>query len=183
MSGENPGLELVNSENWFTLGRDRDRLQSEPGWLDAFLGRWGYAKASPVSERERRELLRLRAVLRRVTCAVATDTPIPAVDLAELNGFLASRPARRRLSAIGGGYRLDLEPVQTDWAWTLAEIAVAVADLLAHGERARLKLCQNPDCRWVFYDQGRNRRRRWCDPTICGNRDKVRRFRARQRNA
>ena len=181
MSGDVPGLELVNSENWFTLGPGRDRLRNEPGWLDDFLRRWGFAQAR--SERERREALRLRAVLRRVTCAVAADKPIPAADLAEFNEFLAARPARRRLTDIGGAFRVDLEPVRADWAWILGEIAASVAELLAHGERARLRLCENPECRWVFYDRGKNRRRRWCDPAICGNRDKVRRFRARRRAA
>lgn len=183
MSGDGPGLEFVNSENWFTLGAGKDRLRNEPGWLDDFLARWGFAQAGSVSERERRELLRLRAVLRRVTYAVAASKPIAAADLAEFNEFLAARPARRRLTDVGGAFRVELDPVRTDWAWILGEIATSVAELLAHGERARLKLCENPECRWVFYDRGKNRRRRWCDPAICGNRDKVRRFRARRRGA
>ena len=185
MDSDNSGFDLVNSENWFTLGpgRERDRLRNEPEWLDDFLARWGFEQAGAVSARERREALRLRAVLRRVTYAVANENSVPAADLVELNAFLAAQPVRRRLADTGAAFRLDLEPVRTNWASILAEIAASVAELLAHGERARIKVCENPECRWVFYDRGTNRRRRWCEPAICANRDKVRRFRARQRAA
>jgi len=46
--------------------------------------------------------------------------------------------------------------------------------------RARLRLCGNERCGWVFVDRSANGRRRWCDPRACGNRMKVRRFRARR---
>ena len=46
---------------------------------------------------------------------------------------------------------------------------------------ARLKICPNHGCRWVFYDETRGNTRRWCDDRSCGNRDKVRRLRERRR--
>ena len=36
------------------------------------------------------------------------------------------------------------------------------------------------DCGWWFVDDTKNRSRRWCDMKICGNREKMRRFRKRQ---
>jgi predicted RNA-binding Zn ribbon-like protein len=32
----------------------------------------------------------------------------------------------------------------------------------------------------VFYDRGKNSRRRWCSSAVCGNRDKVANYRARK---
>src|SRR5262249_52405549 len=162
--------------------RERDRLRNEPGWLNDFLARWGFEPASAISAHERREALRLRAVLRRVTDAVANETPVAAADLVELNTFLAA-PVRRQLAHTGAAFPPALEPVRTTWASSFAEIAASVAELLAHGEGARIKVCETPECGWVFYDRGTTRRRRWCEPAICANRDKVRRFRARQRGA
>jgi predicted RNA-binding Zn ribbon-like protein len=52
---------------------------------------------------------------------------------------------------------------------------------LETGEPGRLKACENVDCFWVFYDNSRNRTRRWCDSRGCGNLIKVRRFRAKRR--
>jgi predicted RNA-binding Zn ribbon-like protein len=63
----------------------------------------------------------------------------------------------------------------------LSEIASSFVELLARGDSDRLKVCDNPECRFVFYDASKNRSRRWCAHTTCGNRHKVRRFRERQR--
>jgi predicted RNA-binding Zn ribbon-like protein len=49
------------------------------------------------------------------------------------------------------------------------------------GTWRRLKVCANPDCRWVFYDRSRNQQGNWCDMAVCGNRIKNRQLRARQR--
>ena len=38
-------------------------------------------------------------------------------------------------------------------------------------------------CGWVFLDETKNRRRRWCSMKDCGNRAKARRHYARQREA
>jgi predicted RNA-binding Zn ribbon-like protein len=38
-------------------------------------------------------------------------------------------------------------------------------------------------CRWVFYDESRAGKRRWCDMASCGNRAKAARHRARQKEA
>ena len=47
------------------------------------------------------------------------------------------------------------------------------------GERRRLRACGNRRCGWLFVDRSANGRRRWCDAKACGNRMKVRRYRAR----
>jgi predicted RNA-binding Zn ribbon-like protein len=49
------------------------------------------------------------------------------------------------------------------------------------GTWTRLKMCANPDCRWVFYDRSRNQHGNWCQMAVCGNRLKNRELRARRR--
>jgi predicted RNA-binding Zn ribbon-like protein len=44
-------------------------------------------------------------------------------------------------------------------------------------------LCRADDCGWLFVDASRNRSRRWCDMSECGNRAKAQRFRARHGEA
>ena len=61
-------------------------------------------------------------------------------------------------------------------------ILVEVAVLVATGAFARVKLCPADDCRWAFVDRSRNRSRTWCDMDACGNRAKVRTFRARHQD-
>ncbi|MEK1887473.1 MAG: CGNR zinc finger domain-containing protein [Phyllobacterium sp.] len=38
----------------------------------------------------------------------------------------------------------------------------------------RIKIC--PNCHWLYFDESRNRSRRWCDMNVCGNRAKARRY-------
>jgi CGNR zinc finger/Putative stress-induced transcription regulator len=60
---------------------------------------------------------------------------------------------------------------------------MALAQVLARGERERLRVCDAPDCRAVLVDLSRNRSRRYCDARTCGNRLHVAAYRARQRAA
>jgi predicted RNA-binding Zn ribbon-like protein len=63
----------------------------------------------------------------------------------------------------------------------LGAILVAVAVAMFEGTWARLKVCKADDCRWAFVDRSRNQSRSWCAMGVCGNREKVRAYRARQR--
>jgi hypothetical protein len=49
------------------------------------------------------------------------------------------------------------------------------------GTLAHFKECGNPPCRSVFFDRSKNHSGRWCSMSSCGNRAKVRAFRARER--
>ncbi|HET8975760.1 MAG TPA: CGNR zinc finger domain-containing protein [Solirubrobacterales bacterium] len=53
----------------------------------------------------------------------------------------------------------------------------------ATGTWERLKLCENPECLWAFYDNSRNRSGSWCRMGLCGNRIKNRAYRERQRGS
>ena len=54
-----------------------------------------------------------------------------------------------------------------------------VAEAMSDGTWARVKACRAGDCHWAFYDFSRNRSGTWCDMAVCGNREKVRAYRAR----
>ena len=166
-----PALDLVNSRH----GDGPDLLEDE-AWLDGFLAQWGYDVAGPAGKREREKLVTLRGLFRRVVEAVAQgDSPAEA-DLERLNGVLAGAKLTRQVASDG----LRFVPLRRDWPWVHAELAAALAELL-HGETDRLKVCDNPECRFAFYDGSKNRSRRWCSHMTCGNRHKLRAFRARRR--
>lgn len=53
---------------------------------------------------------------------------------------------------------------------------------LAETDRlARLKTCSSDECRWIFFDRSKPANRHWCSSSICGNRQKTRAYRERQR--
>jgi predicted RNA-binding Zn ribbon-like protein len=62
-----------------------------------------------------------------------------------------------------------------------ADCGMALAFVLAAGERQRLAVCAAPDCERVLIDLSRNRSKRYCDSRTCGNRLHVAAYRARQK--
>jgi predicted RNA-binding Zn ribbon-like protein len=63
------------------------------------------------------------------------------------------------------------------------DCGMALAHVVASGERERLRRCEAPDCEQVLVDLSRNRSRRYCDARTCGNRLHVAAYRERQRAA
>ena len=54
-------------------------------------------------------------------------------------------------------------------------------DLLAGPRLDRVRCCANPECGWLFLDDSRAGKRRWCSMQSCGNRAKARRHYHRSR--
>jgi predicted RNA-binding Zn ribbon-like protein len=173
-------LALVNSEYWYGRGAAgiEDQLET-PGWLTSYLDAWKLTPEKGPSDHDRRSLVALRALLRRLVTALHERREIEP-DLEVLRPYIELSAVRRRLAL--PDLRMELEPVRRDWDWVLGEIAASFVELLAAGGRERIKLCANDECGWAFYDESKNQRRRWCDMQICGNITKVRRFRARTRS-
>jgi predicted RNA-binding Zn ribbon-like protein len=63
------------------------------------------------------------------------------------------------------------------------ECAIALAQVIAAGERERLRRCEAPDCDDALIDLSRNRSKRYCDARTCGNRLHVAAYRERRKSA
>lgn len=174
-------LEFMNSDwrDYRGSGRREDRLR-DPEWVRQFLARWGLEVGAEPGRASLASLAALRELLWRIAGAIAADREPEAGDVEALNGVLGASQASRRLVREGAGYRLELVAPRRDWSWVAAEIAASFAGLLASRDPQRVKICNNPDCGWIFYDESKSRTRRWCDDA-CGNLVKVRRFRGRRR--
>jgi predicted RNA-binding Zn ribbon-like protein len=64
----------------------------------------------------------------------------------------------------------------------LARLLAIVATAAEQGTWQRLKACPRDCCTWAFYDRSKNRSGRWCSMDSCGNVEKARAFRERQRS-
>lgn len=175
--------DLLNSDwhDYLGGGRAEDHLD-DPQWVRTFLAGWVLPDRIVSAKATRLALGELRSVLRRCVDRAVAEESLTEDDLEALNTVLSGEPVVRRLEFSGSSYRLRLEPVRTSLRAVLGEIAKSFADMLVEGDLARIKVCENPDCRWVFYDRSRSRTRRWCEGASgCGNLLKVRRFRERQK--
>jgi predicted RNA-binding Zn ribbon-like protein len=61
-------------------------------------------------------------------------------------------------------------------------LVLAELQLLSQTSRLdRLRMCASDECNWMFFDRSKPGNRRWCSSTRCGNRQKTRAYRQRQR--
>ena len=103
-------------------------------------------------------------------------------DLGDLNAFLEKDSVVRLVRRDREGYSLHHVSVKGGLNAALSEVAASFAEMLENGDPSRIRVCENPDCRWFIYDRSKNRSRRWCvGPSGCGNLIKVRRHRERRR--
>ena len=65
----------------------------------------------------------------------------------------------------------------------IGRLMAIVAGSVEQGTWRRLKACPRDVCRWAFFDHSKNRSGRWCRMEACGNVEKARAFRERNRGA
>ncbi len=179
--------DVVRSERLTTY----ERLVEWAGWIGvmdedrareaAARGRANRRAAAGVLRRA----IRLRAAIYALGGAAAEQRAPALEDLALLNQEV--RAARRHEHLVfvdgragAGRYAVAFDdPTALDAM--LWPIALSAADLFASDRVRRIGRCPASTCGWLFLDTSRSGRRHWCDMAVCGNADKVRRFRERQR--
>jgi predicted RNA-binding Zn ribbon-like protein len=118
----------------------------------------------------------LRDALRESLVANTTGRLHP-----EAGRWLAEQAGTLRIaleSDADGELALDLSPAHT-LAELRSQLLAIVFRAQIEGTWERLKLCQNEECSWAFYDSSRNRSGSWCRMGECGNRLKNRAYRRR----
>jgi predicted RNA-binding Zn ribbon-like protein len=156
--------------------REHDLLHQE--MLDSLIER---VDADPAyAEQVMRRLRRVRAGLRELVDATVEQRPADPTALRDVNRALRTQYVYELVPASDGislDHRHEGDPVDG----ALARVSETIARELTQGDAERLRICANDECRWVFYDSSAAGRRKWCDMSTCGNRAKVARHRARQR--
>jgi predicted RNA-binding Zn ribbon-like protein len=172
-------LDFVNSAftDYRGSGQSTDRLDS-PEWRAWFLDRHGMSPDDPGSP-PIDQLRALRRDLRRILQKWSSDVTPNRRDLRLLDERLRAAPLRMRVTKTANEVVLYQEPIEQSWAWVMATIVASAIELQRDGDPTRLKICENPDCSWMFYDNTMNRSRQFCSTTPCGSLIRVRRFRQR----
>jgi predicted RNA-binding Zn ribbon-like protein len=121
----------------------------------------------------------LREGLRKEITAWEAGGKLHHATLEELNRLMAQHPMRTRLRIAGKGLtkKLYFEPKQPHDL--LAPLAQGAAELFADVEPGRVRKCAH--CVLHFHDTSKKGTRRWCSMRLCGNREKVAAYAARQR--
>jgi predicted RNA-binding Zn ribbon-like protein len=146
--------------------------------LDAFVVRREVSDAGRLTRDDLAAVLRLRDRLRAIFAA-ADDAD--AVRL--VNDLVADARTTPRLTD-HDGWPLHIHYFAPDarlGEHLAADCGMALAFVIAAGERTRLAVCSAPTCQRVLVDLSRNRSKRYCDSRTCGNRLHVAAYRARQK--
>lgn len=126
--------------------------------------------------------IELREAMHKVFWALIQKKPVPAGALFVVNSY--AQEAARHMNVVGAGKRFEWRFEEADnfnaaW-WPIARSAV---ELLAADQLQFVRACASKTCEWLFLDESKNHRRRWCDMTKCGNRAKVKNFYTRQKKS
>jgi predicted RNA-binding Zn ribbon-like protein len=143
----------------------RAQAEDAPGGGDAWLHR----------------LYDTRGALREVWDAQVERRSPDLAALETVNEILRQAPRVELVpgaDGIGVGHRHTQDDPTGE---ALARVVEPLVEAIATTSTDRFRICANDGCRWVFEDTSRAGRRRWCDMSSCGNRDKVRRYRSKQR--
>jgi predicted RNA-binding Zn ribbon-like protein len=146
----------------------------------ALLGEEAARRPKPAGE-ALSQALAVREAIHGLFSARATGLPASASDLRTLNRAIGRGMSHAGLVVAGPGF---------EWAWPEAKLDLdritwwvsrSAAELLTSADLPLVRECAGYDCGWLFMDTTKNRSRRWCDMTTCGNRAKGRRHYERRR--
>ena len=172
-----PGaLELVRSFiNSRNVERGTDSIDSAAG-LTAWLRERGLLDpATDATEEDVARALQVREVLRAF--CLRNNGLDCACDARVLN---AAAERSGLLLAFEAGGDCSFRPRQPCVDGAIGVLLAEVHRSMLDRSWAKLKACADPTCLWAYYDRSKNGCSRWCNAGLCGNRDKVKRFRERQ---
>jgi predicted RNA-binding Zn ribbon-like protein len=118
--------------------------------------------------------LEQRELIFRIFSSLADGRQPVTSDLDRMSVIWQEAQGHARLVPAAVGYTLgwDDEPSLES---PLRKISTSTIELLASAELLRVRMCASEGCDWLFVDNSRNHKRRWCSMDECGNRAKMRR--------
>ena len=128
-----------------------------------------------IGQRELADVDAVRAAIRDLATAIASGRELAseAIDVINLYAATPDVPPVLAGSTRRAG-RASIRPAQA-----LSSMAREGIRIFSPQNRERVRQCDASDCQLVFYDDSRAGSRRWCSMQRCGNRAKVRAYRAR----
>ncbi len=177
-STPSPEIALITSfTNTVNLEDGPEELTSSTALRDWLVGRGLLASKVPVSREDLSRAIALREAVRALIAANNACGEDPSAA-AILDDAAVRAGVRLRFDCCGD---VRAEPTARGVDGALGHIVAAVHAAIADDSWSRLKACARDRCRWVYFDESRNRSKRWCSMEVCGNREKGEAFRRRHR--
>lgn len=169
-------LDFLNSDwlNKYLKTPIKDILYNRD-WFKKQLALWSLRLDEELTDEQIEKLIVLRTELRHsYNQLLIKELDIESI-IAKINLELKQTPLIKQLIN-KEGYKAIYIPNSYDYYWLRYNILSSFTELLTVVNIERLRICENPDCKFVFYDSSRNSTKRHCQSS-CSNLMKVRRFR------
>lgn len=176
-------LEFANTRYWRGQDAPTETLNAPEDLAAWTTANEGLKLARPPARREFERAIEVRELIHRLFDAHAQAKAPAARDVDALNEALSEAPARTTLKRERGSYAWDVDMRSGTALALLAPVLWTAGDLLAGPRLGRVRRCANPECGWLFLDDSRAGKRRWCSMQSCGNRAKARRHYHKSREA
>ena len=177
--GGHPVLDLTNTVFDRTQPAEDGELLRTPSDILTWCASAGLFEEVPaLAEASERglvpEVQTVREQAWAVFSAIAHGQPVPTAPFGALLERAGKGVRADQIQQIGAA----LDRLTVDWTAPGA-IPAALSLLVVHAVFTlppdRIRACGR--CGWLFLDSSRGGRRRWCNMSICGNREKARRHR------
>ena len=183
-------INFVNTVSWRGKPKPDEYLPNLESWLE-WIREEGLASEDAVHELESKSeeeaaigferAIEFREALYNFLKAFGRSEDPSAKDRVLVQEVLGKAMSRLKLSEGERGWAFELEAGPNDWEAPLYPCALSAAQLVAGPWAKRLRVCNRPECEWLFMDNTKNRSRKWCDMKTCGNVVKARRSYARRK--
>ena len=122
------------------------------------------------------KIIKTRETLYQLFSCIAKDqaAKIPAVVLKSFNADLQAAFSHIKFDITDNYLQQSWERGRTPLLEPLWVILKSAHDVLIQKNYERIKEC--PACGWLFLDQTKNNKRRWCSPSTCGSIEKSKRY-------
>lgn len=172
-------MDFINSQWYKTHKIFKDPLKDK-NWFKDFCAKWDLSVSSMVDKEMIDKLLEFRDFLSYITNKLCTKKTIDLKDINKINEYLKVSSFYKILEKDGDRFFIKTVPVKSNLDLIIFEITSSFVEMITKYDIERIKLCENPECKWIFYDESRSHTRKWCDNT-CATLIKVRRFRGNQK--
>ena len=117
-------------------------------------------------------IIELREAIYRVGLAVAEKRRLSRRDLSFIRERADTRPPKIEVR----GNSVQWRPTPSHASEQLCGVLAGEAlSLFCSPTATRVGVCEGGNCGWLFLDESRGKRRRWCDMNDCGSRAKAHR--------
>lgn len=169
-------LDFINSR-WYNTHKSFKEPLQDRDWIKNFCKERNIPISNTtINEKMIDTLLELRKFLSGLIESLSLKDTIGPEDINKINKYLMPFLFYKTLKSDGKKYYVEDSIYGKSDDLIVFEVVSSFIEMISKYDIKRIKLCQNTECKWAFYDESKNCTRKWCDNT-CATLMKVRKFR------